>query len=73
METRATIEGLRQFTIHGEPYTEIYYSLPDAPDTILQTRLGSNDLPAGVKVGDTIVMYSVLGVVAEIRLVASDG
>lgn len=69
METQATIEGLRQFLIHSEPYTEIYYSLVDDPDTILQTRLGSADLPDGLKVGDRVVLTMVLGIVADIRRV----
>lgn len=68
METLARVEGLRPFLIHSERYTQIYYSHLDDPDTIHQARLGTPDLPEGVKVGDTIVVYSVMGIVAEIRL-----
>lgn len=67
MEIEATVEGLRQFAIHGEPYTQVYYSLPGSPDEVLQARLGTKDLPDGLKVGDRIVIYSVLGIVAEVR------
>lgn len=72
MEAQATIEGLRQFLIHSEPYIEIYYSLMDDPDTIHQTRLGSADLPEGLKVGDRVTIISVLGVVAAIHKVEAD-
>lgn len=68
MEVHARIEGLRHFLIHSEQYTQVYYSPLDDPDTILQARLGTPDLPEGLKVGDTVVVYSVLGIVAEIRL-----
>lgn len=69
METRATIEGLRPFLIHSEHYTQIYYSEPHDPDTIHQARLGSADLPEGLQVGDSVVIFSVMGIVAEIRKV----
>ena len=68
MEILARVEGLRDFLIHSDRYTQIYYSHLDDPDTIHQARLGTLDLPQGLKVGDTIVIYSVLGIVAEIRL-----
>lgn len=67
MEIRARVEGLRPFLIHSEPYTQIYYSHLDDADTIHQARLASPDLPEGLKVGDIIVVYSVMGVIAEIR------
>ena len=73
MEIRARIEGMRPFLIHSERYTQIYYSHLDDPDTIHQARLGSGDLPEGLKVGDEVTIYSVLGVVAEVRLVANEG
>lgn len=72
METRATIEGLRPFLIHSEHYTQIYYSHPDDPDTIHQARLGSADLPEGLKVGDSVVIFSLMGIVAEIRRVEDE-
>lgn len=68
MEVEATVEGLRQFAIHGDPYTQIYYSIDGHPEDIQQARLGTRDLPDGLKVGDRIIVYSVFGIVAEIRL-----
>jgi hypothetical protein len=67
VEIRARVEGLRHFLIHSEQYTTVYYSHLDDPDTIHQARLGSSDLPQGLKVGDKVIVYSLLGVVAEIR------
>lgn len=73
MEQMARIEGLRRFLIHSEPYTQVYYSHLDDPDTIHQTRMATPDLPDGLQVGDTVVIYSVVGVVAEIRRVIDGG
>lgn len=73
MEVTARIEGLRPFLIHSEQYTVVYYSHLDDPDTIHQARMGSGDLPDGLKVGDTVVVYQVLGIVAEIRLAGDAG
>lgn len=67
METAARIEGLRQFLIHSQPYTEIYYSHLDDPETIHQTRLASGDLPEGLQVGEDVTIFAVLGIVAQIR------
>ena len=67
MEIQARIEGLRPFLIHSERYTQVYYSTQDEPDTIHQARLGSADLPEGLKVGDAVVIFSLMGIVAEIR------
>lgn len=72
MEIRATIEGLRPFLIHSERYTQIYYSQSDDPESIHQARLGSADLPEGLKVGDTVIIFSLMGIVAEIRRVEGD-
>lgn len=69
MEIQARVEGLRPFLIHSEQYTTVYFSHLDDPDTIHQARLGSMDLPEGLKVGDQIIVFSLLGVVAEIRKV----
>jgi hypothetical protein len=68
LEIQATVEGLRQYAIHGDPYTVVYYSVDGRPDEIRQAQLGTRDLPEGLKVGDRIIVYSVLGIVAEIRL-----
>jgi len=67
MEIQARIEGIRPYLIHGERYAQIYYSHLDDPDTIHQAQLGYADLPADLKVGDEVTIYSVLGIVAEVR------
>jgi hypothetical protein len=69
MEVTARVEGLRTFLIHNEPYTLVYFSQVDDPDTIHQARMATPDLPDDLRVGDTVVIYSVVGVVAEIRKV----
>jgi hypothetical protein len=67
MEFEACVEGLRRFTIHGEPYVVLYFSRSDAPDAIEQAQLSEDALPAGLAVGEQIIVLSVLGVVAGVR------
>jgi hypothetical protein len=67
MERRARIEGLRPFLIHGEPYSEVYFSLSDDPETIQQTRLSADALPEGLRVGDEVLVLYLVNVVAGLR------
>jgi hypothetical protein len=67
VETAATIEGIRRYTIHGEPYAVVYYSLADDRDTIHQAQLSEDALPAGLRVGDGVVITFVGSVLAGIR------
>jgi hypothetical protein len=39
MEVEGTLEGVRAYTIHGGPYYQLYYILPDDPETIRQCQL----------------------------------
>jgi len=67
MEFEATVEGLRRYTIHGEPYAVLYFSRPERPDDIEQAQLSADALPANLKVGERVVILSLVGVVAEVR------
>ena len=71
MERTGRIEGLRPFLIHGEGYVEVYFSLADAPDTIQQTRLSADALPADLRVGDDVLVLYLINVVAGLRRPAS--
>lgn len=72
MEFGARIEGLRRFTIHGEPYVVLYFSKVETPDTIEQAQLSDDALPAGLAVGEQVLILSVLGVVAGVRRLRDD-
>jgi hypothetical protein len=67
MEFVATVEGLRRYTIHGEPYAVLYYSRPEHPEVVEQAQLSLDALPADLQVGERIVILSLLSVVAEVR------
>lgn len=67
MERTATVEGIRRYTIHGEPYAVVYFSHPDDRDTIQQAQLSDDALPAGLRIGDTIAITYVGTIVAGIR------
>ncbi|MEX2315150.1 MAG: hypothetical protein WD628_05480 [Thermomicrobiales bacterium] len=63
----ATVEGIRRYTIHGQPYAVIYFSRDDNRDGIQQAQLSEDALPPGLSVGETIVMTYIGAVVAGVR------
>jgi hypothetical protein len=65
-EFAAIVEGLRSYTIHGDPYVILYFSHISDPDTIHHAQLSADALPAGLRVGDPIWVYRMLGVVAGV-------
>jgi hypothetical protein len=67
MEQTVTIEGIRRYTIHGEPYAVIYYSLDGDPDTIHQAQLSDDALPAGLHAGETVIITRIGTIVAGVR------
>jgi hypothetical protein len=68
MEASARIEGMRPFLFHGEPWVQVYYSHLDDSEMIRSERFSHDSLPAGMKVGDEVVVYYLLGTLASIRL-----
>ena len=67
METAATIEGIRRYTIHGQPYAVVYFSHGDDRDAIHQAQLSDDALPDRLRVGDDVVVTYIGTVVAGIR------
>jgi len=68
MEKPATIEGIRRYTIHGEPYAVVYFSHDGDRDTIQQAQLSEDALPTGLRVGDTVAITYIGSIVAGVRL-----
>ena len=69
MDTRAIIEGIRRYMIHGEPYAIVYFSRCEDRDTIQQAQLSQDALPNDLRVGDTVVITFIGSIVAGIRRV----
>lgn len=67
MDVLGTLEGRQDYTIHGEPYAQLYFSLPDDPENIQQCRLPSDAFDADLKPGDPIRITFLLKTVMEIR------
>jgi len=58
---------MRPFTLHGQPWVDLFYSHLDDPETIRRERFNRDSLPAGLKVGDEIVVFYLLDTLASIR------
>jgi hypothetical protein len=67
MEQAALIEGIRRYTIHGEPYAIVFFSHSADRETIHQAQFSEDALPAGLRVGDTVIITLIGSIVAGIR------
>jgi hypothetical protein len=67
MEQTVTIEGIRRYMIHGEPYAVIFYSSDTDRETILQAQLSEDALPTGLSVGETVVITRIGSIVGGVR------
>lgn len=67
MDVIGTLEGRQDYTIHGEPYAQLYFSLPDDPENIQQCRLPSDAFDNDLRPGDAIRITFLLKTVMEIR------
>jgi hypothetical protein len=67
MDAMATVEGIRRYTIHGEPYVILYFSQGADRQTIHQAQLSADALPDGLRVGDSIIVTWLGAIVAGVR------
>ncbi len=67
VEVSGTLEGRQAYTIHGQPYSRLFYSLRDDPETIQQCQLPDDAVDPDLKPGDPIVITMLLKTVMEIR------
>lgn len=67
MDVLGTLEGRQDYTIHGELYAQLYFSLPENPEDIQQCRLPSDAFDNDLKPGDPIRITYLLKTVMEIR------
>lgn len=67
MDMLGTLEGRQDYTIHGELYAQLYFSLPEDPENIQQCRLPGDAFDADLKPGDPIRITFLLKTVMEIR------
>jgi len=67
VEVPGTLEGRQAYTIHGQPYSRLFYSLRDDPETIQQCQLPDDAIDPDLRPGDPIMITMVLRTVMEIR------
>ena len=67
MDVLGTLEGRQDYTIHGELYAQLYFSVADDRENIQQCRLPSDAFDADLKPGDPIRITFLLKTVMEIR------
>jgi len=67
MDVEGTLEGRQDYTIHGELYARLYFSLPDDPENVQACQLPADAFDAELKPGDPIRITFLLKTVMEIR------
>jgi hypothetical protein len=67
MEVEGRLEGRRDYTIHGGPYSQLFFSLPDDPETVHQCQLPDEAVDRELKAGDPIVITFLMRTVMEVR------
>jgi hypothetical protein len=67
VEVQGRLEGKQGYLLHGQPYTRVFYTHRDDPETVLQCQLSESELDGGLEVGDAIVITYLLKTVLEIR------
>ena len=67
MEVQGKLEGRQMFLLHGQPYTRVFYSHLDDPDTVMQCNLAESEFDETLQVGDPIRITYLLKTVLEIR------
>lgn len=72
MEIQGQLEGKQIFLLHGVPYTRVFYTHRDDPETVLQCQLAESELDGDLKIGDPIRINYLLRTVLEIRRSGSE-
>ena len=67
MEVLGRLEGRQVYLLHGQPYTRVFYSHRDDPETVLQCQLADSEFDGPLQVGDPIRITYLLKTVLEIR------
>lgn len=67
MDVIGKLEGRQDYTIHGELYARLYFSLPEDPDNVQQCQLPSDAFDADLKPGDSVRITFLLKTVMEMR------
>ena len=73
MELTVTIEGIRRYAIHGQPYAVVYYSDGVDRDAIRQAQLSDDALPPGLQVGDVVTLTMIGSIVVGMTKQRAEG
>jgi hypothetical protein len=71
MEVEGRLEGRRDYTIHGGPYSQLYFTVAGDEETIHQCQLPDEAVDRDLQPGDPVVITYLLRTVMEVRKRAS--
>ncbi len=64
-EQEATVQGLRDFDVHGVAYADVTIRLADG--LVLNARLGPEAVPEGLAVGDHVLAMVAANLLVSLR------
>jgi hypothetical protein len=67
VDVQGRLEGKQIFLLHGVPYSRVFYTHRDDPDSVLQCQLSETEFDGDLEVGDPILITYLLRTVLEIR------
>jgi hypothetical protein len=67
MDSFGTLEGRQDYTIHGQLYARLFFTVEGDPENIIQCQLPSDAFDIDVQIGDRIRITMLMRTVMEIR------
>lgn len=67
MDSFGTLEGRQDYTIHGELYARLFFSVDGDTENIIQCQLPGDAFDTDLQVGDKIRVTRLMSTVMEIR------
>lgn len=67
MDVLGTLEGRQDYTIHGQLYARLFFTVEGQPEDIQQCQLPGDAFDSDLKPGDPIRITFLLKTVMEIR------
>ena len=65
--TGALIRQVTPYTVHGQPYLQIHYSLVGSENDVHEARLGTEAAYPNIAKGDQVALHTLMNTVTKIE------
>ncbi|MBI1886044.1 MAG: hypothetical protein HYS09_07025 [Chloroflexi bacterium] len=67
MAREALLRKVQPYSLHGEPYYQLFFSYADEPEAVREARMAATNVYPNPQEGDTVLIDSVLNVVTGVE------